>query len=167
MERKLRVLVVDDEELIRELIVEAVEPFIDGGEIIEVSDGQEALEAFREQRIDILITDIRMPRVSGEELVECLEEYSFKVPMLVVTGHGDREMAIRLMRLGAFDFLEKPFDSELLEERISRAVESRRKILLELNLAEEKLVEKGLIGSIDEYYQLGYEERRALIKKMS
>ena len=85
--------------------------------------------------------------------------------MLVITGHGDKDMAIRLMRLGAFDFLEKPFDSEVLENRIVRAIEKRKKILLELNGVEHELVTQGLVPSVDAYYQLSLEQRQELVEK--
>ena len=68
--------------------------------------------------VDLLITDIAMPEMDGEELVSLLHKKSIDVPVLVITGYGDRDLVIRLMRLGCRDFLDKPFQPADLEERV-------------------------------------------------
>jgi signal transduction histidine kinase len=67
--------------------------------------------------IDLLVTDIAMPEMNGEELIAALRKQSLHIPVLVMTGYGDKELVVRLMRLGCQDFIDKPFEPEELEER--------------------------------------------------
>ncbi len=70
--------------------------------------------------IDLLVTDIAMPEMNGEELVAVLRKQSLQIPVLVMTGYGDKELVVRLMRLGCRDFIDKPFAPEELEERVKK-----------------------------------------------
>jgi two-component system response regulator FixJ len=80
------------------------------------------LEALPGLRVACLITDIRMPEVDGIELMRALRAAGHVFPVIVMTGHGDVPLAVEAMKLGAFDFLEKPFDDEVLIERIKAAL---------------------------------------------
>ena len=71
-----------------------------------------------------IVSDIRMPGMSGMELQQELKKRGSAVPVVLITGHGDIAMAVQAIKQGAFDFIEKPFDDELLIERISQAIES-------------------------------------------
>lgn len=71
-----------------------------------------------------VVSDIRMPGMSGMELQQELNKRGSAVPVILITGHGDIAMAVRAIKQGAFDFIEKPFDDELLIESISQAIES-------------------------------------------
>jgi two-component system response regulator FixJ len=83
------------------------------------------LEALPGLRVACLITDIRMPEIDGIELMRRLRAGGHNFPVIVMTGHGDVPLAVEAMKLGAFDFLEKPFDDEVLIERIRSALEQR------------------------------------------
>lgn len=74
-----------------------------------------------------IVTDVRMPEMSGLELVSRLRERGVSLPVVVITGHGDIPMAVDAMRAGVIDFLEKPFDDEALLKAVRRALESRLK----------------------------------------
>ena len=95
-----------------------------GHSVSMVPNGREALTViqnsiFANTPIDLLVTDIAMPEMSGEELIVALRSQSIQIPILVITGYGDKDLVIRLMRLGCQDFLDKPFDPVSLESRIT------------------------------------------------
>jgi two-component system, LuxR family, response regulator FixJ len=81
------------------------------------------LEALPSCRISCIITDVRMPGLSGIDLLRRLKELKIKVPVIVITGHGDVPLAVEAMKFGAVDFLEKPFDDDLLLASVRSALQ--------------------------------------------
>ncbi|HKM37751.1 MAG TPA: sigma-54 dependent transcriptional regulator [Thiopseudomonas sp.] len=108
------------------------------------------LQALPAQWSGVLVTDIRMPGMNGLELLEQLQEFDSQLPVLLITGHGDVPLAVQAMRIGAYDFLQKPFASELLLDSVRRALEVRRLVLenrsLRLALAEQRVLGERLLG---------------------
>jgi two-component system response regulator FixJ len=94
-----------------------------------------------------LVTDLRMPDIDGVELLRRLREMDAMLPAIVVTGHGDVQMAVEAMKNGALDFIEKPFSDEVLLESIGRAVE-RASSALDAATADAKIRER--LGSLSE-----------------
>jgi two-component system response regulator FixJ len=80
------------------------------------------LEALPEANLSCVITDVRMPGMSGIDLLRRLRERKISVPVIVITGHGDIPLAVEAMRIGAIDFLEKPFDDEVLIASVKTAL---------------------------------------------
>ncbi len=78
------------------------------------------------QRFDCIVSDVRMPGMSGLELIHHLKEQDIAVPIILITGHGDVDMAVAAIKVGAFDFIEKPFDEVRLLASIRNAVEQGR-----------------------------------------
>lgn len=113
-------------------------------------NAQGVLEALPAQWPGVLVTDIRMPGMSGLELLEQLHQFDGQLPVLLITGHGDVPLAVQAMRIGAYDFLQKPFASELLLDSVRRALEVRRLVLdnrsLRLALAEQRVLGERLLG---------------------
>ncbi len=89
-------------------------------------DGKEALEKLIAQPYSLLITDLRMPRMSGIELIEEIRTRNLPVTVIVTTAHGQVNEAVKAMRLGAYDFLTKPADPDYLVLIIKRALNERR-----------------------------------------
>jgi two-component system response regulator FixJ len=81
----------------------------------------------RAPAFDCIVSDVRLPRMSGLDLVRALAERGFDKPIILITGHGDIDMAVAAIKAGAFDFIEKPFDENRLLDGIRKAVESDRK----------------------------------------
>jgi two-component system response regulator FixJ len=83
------------------------------------------LEALPEANLSCVITDVRMPGMSGIDLLRRLRERKISVPVIVITGHGDIPLAVEAMRMGAIDFLEKPFDDEVLIASVRAALKQK------------------------------------------
>ncbi|MDE2491097.1 MAG: response regulator, partial [Elusimicrobia bacterium] len=116
------VLVADDEQGLRDFLTyELTER---GYEVVAVADAAAALRSLRERDFDLVISDVRMPRMDGLEMLERIKRETPDVEVVLTTGYGTVDMAVRAMKDGAFDFLLKPVDSERLAAVAARAVES-------------------------------------------
>src|SRR5882724_9885702 len=114
------ILVVDDEENIRHTLRGVLAD--EGFEVLEAPDGRRALELLQHAAPRLAIVDVWMPEMDGIELVERMRNQAPGVPIIVISGHGTIETAVRVIRLGAFDFLEKPFPLDALLQVVSRAL---------------------------------------------
>jgi DNA-binding NtrC family response regulator len=120
---RFTLLVADDEKNIREGLAEALES--DGYSILMAADGEEAMRLVDSGDIDLVITDLRMPKLSGTELLGKTASRYPGLPVIVLTGHGTIEDAVAAMRSGAFDFLTKPVNLDHLSILVKRALETR------------------------------------------
>jgi two-component system, NtrC family, response regulator AtoC len=124
-----RVLVVDDEEGLRGFLAEALED--EGHVVAQAEDGRAAAERLRVQGFDLMITDLRMPGLDGLELVRLARVEQPEMEIIVLTAHGTIESAVEAMRLGAFDYLQKPIGSPAqLRLLAARALERRALLTL-------------------------------------
>jgi UDP-3-O-acyl N-acetylglucosamine deacetylase len=114
------ILVVDDEEKIRRTLRGVLAD--EGFEVMEAADGRAALDLIENHVPQLAIVDVWMPAVDGVELVRRMKEQAPGVPIIVISGHGTIETAVRVIRLGAFDFLEKPFQLDTLLRVVNRAL---------------------------------------------
>jgi two-component system NtrC family response regulator len=119
-----RILFVDDDEAGRELSRYNLEGA--GHRVTLAADGEEALSRFSDDEHDLVVTDLRMPRLGGMELLRRLSERAPDVPVIVITAHGSVETAVEAMKSGAYDFIEKPFGRDVLLLTVARALEHRR-----------------------------------------
>ena len=142
------VLFVDDDEDVREAAQQTLEL---ADIIVEChNDASSALERIRRGWPGILVTDIRMPRMDGMELLSQIRKIETEMPVILVTGHGDVATAVRAIREGAFDFIEKPFDPDHFIDVARRAMAHRQLVLenrtLKAELARHSKEVSGLIG---------------------
>ena len=130
-----RILVVDDEEI----VLKSCLRILGNGdyEVEAVQDGWEALRRIDERDYDVLILDIMMPKIDGMEVLQRVKESHPDVDVIMVTGHSQIDTAVRSMKLGAFDYLPKPFDPDELELVVQRALERRRLLQENLDLKTE------------------------------
>jgi two-component system, LuxR family, response regulator FixJ len=115
--------IVDDDDALRESLA-----FLLGTARINVATHASAsafMEAIPGAKLSCVITDVRMPGMSGVDLLKRLREMKIEVPVIVITGHGDVPLAVEAMKVGAIDFLEKPFDDEVLLASVKAAIERR------------------------------------------
>ncbi|MGK5089396.1 response regulator [Bdellovibrionota bacterium FG-2] len=127
-----KILVIDDEETIREGLAKLLK--LDGYEVLTAVDGPHGLEAFDRFDPNIVLTDIKMPHMDGIEVLKRIREKSQQTGVILITGHGDRDLAIRALRDGAFDFFNKPVDFDKLSHLIKRKLEAQ-----ELDRERERL----------------------------
>src|SRR5690606_35053280 len=122
------ILVVDDEEGMREFIQEAWE-----GEhtVVTVPDGQAALRALAQRSFDLMLTDLKMPKISGLELLQQAKEQEPNLEVIVLTAHGTVDTAVEAMKKGAFDFLQKPISSPAELRLLAHRALERRALLAE------------------------------------
>ncbi len=142
---KLTILVADDEKNIREGLREALA--LDGYEVATAADGGEALEAVTRGDVDLLITDLKMPRLSGEELLKRVTAQFPTMPVIILTGHGTIESAVQAMHDGAYDFLTKPVNLDRLSLLVKRALASRE-LALQNRAMQEELERRSGFASI-------------------
>jgi DNA-binding NtrC family response regulator len=122
---KKRVLIIDDEDIIRDSVSTYLED--SGFTVHQAGDGREGLGLFRELSPDVVLLDLRMPRMDGLEVLEAIAGELDRVPVIVVTGAGVLQDAVAALRLGAFDFVTKPIvDMAVLEHAVLRALEHTR-----------------------------------------
>ncbi|MBA3392050.1 MAG: response regulator [Deltaproteobacteria bacterium] len=119
-----RILVVDDERVIREILAEFLT--LEGFSVHTVEDGEKALTELRLRPYDLLITDLKMPRLSGLQLLEKIEQERLGVLTVLMTGFGTVETAIEAMKKGAYDYLLKPFKVEEVIHVVERALYRQR-----------------------------------------
>ncbi|MDW7645290.1 MAG: response regulator [Desulfuromonadales bacterium] len=118
------ILIVDDEQVIRSGLQKVLER--DGQRVTVASCGQQALASLQEHAFDLVITDLKMPGMSGLEVLKTIRRLQPEVPVLIVTGYATAEMATEALVSGAFDFLSKPFTPGQILYQAKRAVDWRR-----------------------------------------
>ena len=114
------ILICDDEKNIRSGLAMAME--LEGYESIEATDGQDAWDKINKMGVDLVITDLRMPRMSGEDLLRKIIGAYPRMPVIILTGHGTIETAVEAMRSGAVDFFTKPVDLDRLSLVVRKAL---------------------------------------------
>ena len=132
---KFRLLVVDDEKNIREGLAESLA--LEGYEVVTAADGASGWERFEKGDIDLVITDLRMPGMGGEEFQRRINTESPSLPVIILTGHGTVENAVSAMRNGAYDFITKPPSIDHLAMLVQRALKNRELALKNRSLEEE------------------------------
>jgi DNA-binding NtrC family response regulator len=118
-----RIWIVDDDEAVRDLMGDVVSDM--GHEIRLFSDPKELLDAYHPRAADAIITDVRMQIMDGRDLTKALLEKDPNVLVLILTGYPSINDAVDLIRMGAVDYLQKPFRTEEIKVRIERALKSR------------------------------------------
>jgi len=114
------ILVVDDEVKMRRLLGLMLEQL--GYEVLSAGDGEAALACLNEQPVDLMITDLKMPRMDGMTLLRTLREQDNTIAVIVVTAHGAVESAVEAMKYGASDYIVRPFELEAIEAAVERAL---------------------------------------------
>ncbi|HKK66338.1 MAG TPA: sigma-54 dependent transcriptional regulator [Clostridia bacterium] len=132
---KFSILIVDDEKNIREGLGRSLE--MDGYEVLLAEDGKQGWSLVNQEHVDLVIADLKMPEMSGEELLKRISSAYPTIPVIILTGHGTIESAVEAMRNGAFDFVTKPVNLDRLSLLAKRALSNRELVLQHRNLKEE------------------------------
>jgi len=148
--KKYRILVVDDEPLIRESLYEILR--IEGYRVQMAGTGKEALQLIMKDGFDIVVTDFKLPKMSGMDLLEAIKKDHQKTEVIMITGYGSIEMAVEAMKKGAYDYITKPINDNEIKIVIEKIVEKRRIIDENIALREALARERrdslgGMIGA--------------------
>jgi len=142
-----KILIIEDEASIRRVLSKILKEENPNYETTEAEDGKQGLELFSNEDFDLVICDIKMPKMDGVELLESAKKIKPEVPFLMISGHGDIKTAVQTMRMGAFDYISKPPDLNRLLHVVRNALD--KKNLLTENTILKKKVSKNfeMIGS--------------------
>jgi two-component system, NtrC family, response regulator AtoC len=118
-----QILIADDEPNLRRVLTAQLER--DGYEVHAVEDGRQALDALAEHHIDLVITDLKMPHTDGMTVLKHVNEHMPDVPVILITAHGTVDTAVEALKLGAFDYVTKPFDRTEFRSVVHKAIRTR------------------------------------------
>lgn len=144
---QFKILVVDDEPILRDSLEVALKT--SGYEVLTARTGEEGLEQFRKENPDLILLDHWLPGINGDEVLRRIRAEDPEIPFIIMTAQGSIEMAVNLMKMGAFDFLVKPFELDQVEDLIRKGLERvRLKKEVEWLRAQyqEKFRSGGIIG---------------------
>lgn len=121
-----QILIVEDEPAIRRVLVKILTEENSSYKIVEAVDGVDGLQAFNKQEFNLVLCDIKMPRMDGLEVLEEIKKINVDVPVVMISGHGDLETAVESMKKGAFDYISKPPDLNRLLNTVRIALDSAK-----------------------------------------
>ena len=130
------ILIIDDEKAIRKTLTEILT--FEGYKIDEASDGEEGLKKFKEKTFDLVLCDIKMPKMDGIEFLEKAGEVNADVPIIMISGHGNIETAVEAVKKGAYDYISKPPDLNRLLITIRNAMD-KSTLVLETKVLKRKV----------------------------
>ena len=136
-----KILIIEDEEPIRRVLVRILTDEDSSFEIHEASDGKKGLDLIKNDSYDLVLCDIKMPKVDGIELLQRTRKTNSTVPFILLTGHGNIETAVESMKLGAYDFISKPPDLNRLINSVRNALE-KKELVAENKILRKKVAKK-------------------------
>ncbi len=154
-----KILIIDDEKSIRNMM--AMNLRADGYEVFTAENGAQGLEFFSKERPEVVLLDVRMPDVDGIEVLEKITSFGSDTEVIIITGHGDMEMAIDCLRREASNFLTKPIDGDLLSIALKRALE---KIELKRKVQKYTAGLETLVREANQQLEKAYQFRENLIE---
>ncbi|MFQ5870463.1 MAG: sigma-54-dependent transcriptional regulator, partial [Candidatus Zixiibacteriota bacterium] len=129
------ILVIEDKDGMRDMLAQTLEA--EGYQVDVAPDGMVGASKAKEKRYDLVLTDLKLPKLSGLEVLTEIKDNDPEAVVVVMTAYGTVENAVEAMKIGAFDFLTKPFDTDHLTVLIKRALENRRLVAENILLREE------------------------------
>jgi two-component system, NtrC family, response regulator AtoC len=138
---KKQVLIVDDEPNLRKIL--AAQLSRDGYDVLLAEDGEQGLSLLRENHIDLVVTDLKMPKVDGMTLLREAVKENPDLPVVMITAHGTVDTAVEALKLGAFDYLTKPFDKDEVRQIVAKALKTKALSEVEASAAGDEKDEPG------------------------
>ena len=139
-QNNIKLLIVDDEEKFLKSVAQRLS--LKGFDVVTAIDGRDAMLAAEQNLFDVALLDLQLPGIDGTKVLKLLKERHKYLEIIILTGHGSVTSAVECTRLGAFDYLEKPFDFDKLIEAIKEAYSSRLKKKFENNAKRIQEIQK-------------------------
>jgi DNA-binding NtrC family response regulator len=152
-----KILIIEDEAAIRRVLSKILSEENDSYKVEEAEDGLQGVEKVKNEDYDLILCDIKMPKMDGVEVLEAVKKIKPEIPMVMISGHGDLETAINTMRLGAFDYISKPPDLNRLLNTVRNALDKKQLVV------ENKILKKKVSKN---YEMIGNSEAINHIKTM-
>ena len=140
-----KILVVDDELNMRLVLCALLKK--EGYEVFAAADGQDALKILKQEDVDVVVTDLKMPKLDGMGLLERMVDQYSATPVIIITAHGTVATAVDALKKGAFDYITKPFEQDDLKNVISKAINTRNLNKEEVFITSDDLDRFGIVGS--------------------
>jgi DNA-binding NtrC family response regulator len=133
-----KILIIEDEAAIRRVLVKILSEENDTYNVDEAEDGLVGVEKIKKEDYDLILCDIKMPKMDGVEVLEAVKKLKPEIPIVMISGHGDLDTAVNTMRLGAFDYISKPPDLNRLLNTVRIALD-RNKLVVENKMLKKKV----------------------------
>ena len=133
-----KILIIEDEAAIRRVLVKILSEENDAYQVEEAEDGLVGIEKIKKEDYDLVLCDIKMPKMDGVEVLEAVKKLKPETPMVMISGHGDLDTAVNTMRLGAFDYISKPPDLNRLLNTVRIALD-RKELVVENKMLKKKV----------------------------
>ncbi|APY09943.1 response regulator [Seonamhaeicola sp. S2-3] len=152
-----KILVIEDEAAIRRVLVKILSEESDTYQVDEAEDGLAGIEKIKKDDFDLILCDIKMPKMDGVEVLEAVKKIKPEIPIVMISGHGDLDTAVNTMRLGAYDYISKPPDLNRLLNTVRNALD-RKELVVENKILKKKVSKK--------YEMVGESEAISQIKEI-
>ncbi|MDI6031778.1 sigma-54 dependent transcriptional regulator [Flavobacterium sp. LB2P84] len=144
-----KILIIEDEAAIRRVLTKILSEENDTYQVEEAEDGVAGFEKIKNNDYDLVLCDIKMPKMDGVEVLEAVKKIKPEIPIVMISGHGDMETAINTMRLGAFDYISKPPDLNRLLNTVRNALD-KKQLVVENKILKKKVSKNyEMIGESD------------------
>ena len=141
-----KILIIEDELSIRRVLKKIISEENKTYEVDEAVDGLEGLEMIQNTEYDLILCDIKMPKIDGVEVLEKVRKLKPEIPVVMISGHGDIETAVKTMRMGAFDYISKPPDLNRLLNTVRNALDLKVLVVENKNLKKKISQKYEMIG---------------------
>lgn len=149
-----KILIIEDEPAIRRVLTKILSEENDNYQVEEAEDGIMGMEKIKNTDFDLILCDIKMPKMDGVEVLEATKKIKPEIPIVMISGHGDMETAIQTMRLGAFDYISKPPDLNRLLNTVRNALD-KKQLVVENKILKKKVSKNyEMIGDSDEIHHI-------------
>jgi len=142
-----KILIIEDEASIRRVLVKILTEENTHYEVFEAEDGLIGTEMIKNTDFDLVLCDIKMPKMDGVEVLEAVKKIKPEIPMVMISGHGDLDTAVNTMRLGAFDYISKPPDLNRLLNTIRNALEKKQLVVENKRLKTKVSKQYEMVGN--------------------
>ena len=149
-----KILIIEDEAAIRRVLVKILSEENSAYQVTQAEDGLEGIEKIRDEDFDLVLCDIKMPKMDGVEVLQAAKKIKPETQMVMISGHGDLDTAVQTMRLGAFDYISKPPDLNRLLNTVRIALNSKELVVENKRLKKKVSKNYQMIGQSNAIFEI-------------